>query len=109
MASIFDQTPVYITVDEVKDSTSKSSLKALTDTQIKSLIYKAQLAVDGYIGKYPKYMKFAEANTWLFPINLNGVETMPNEIKIAALFIIEQMHVNGDTITGDLKVKRETT
>lgn len=109
MASIFVQDPVYISVQDVKDSTSKTWLAALTDNQIKSLIYKAQLAIDSYIGDSPRYPVYADWQTWLFPIAVDDVSTIPQDIKIATLYTVEQLYVNGDTITVEQAIKAETT
>jgi hypothetical protein len=49
MASIFQKVPVYITAQEVIDSTSKPALALLTVAEIEVLIYKAQREVDAYL------------------------------------------------------------
>jgi len=49
MANIFLNEPVYITAQQVKDSTSKPAIISLTDDEIKVLIYKAQREVDSYL------------------------------------------------------------
>ena len=41
MTNIFIQTPVYISIEEVKDSTSNNDIKTLSNEQIQTLIVKA--------------------------------------------------------------------
>lgn len=111
MANIFAKDPVYISLQDVKDSTSKPSLAALVDSDpddVKELIYKAQLAIDAYINPYPKYSAYGD--TRLFPISVDNESVMPDDIKIATLYMVEQLYVNGDTITGETRtVKSEKT
>ena len=66
MTNIFAQDPVYITIQELKDSTSKSEIGALNDEEIKELIYKAELIIDDYIVTF--WEKFEETQPFIFPI-----------------------------------------
>lgn len=100
MASIFLKTPVYITVQEVKDSTTKTWLIALSDDNIKILITKAQEMVDNYIISY--WTKFDESQTLIFPIDVDWVSTIPEDIKIATFYTVEQIFENWDTIKGSV-------
>lgn len=96
MASIFLKTPVYITAEEVKDTTTKTGLLALSDDSIKILITKAQEMVDNYIISYWK--KFDEGQSYIFPVDINWISTLPEDIKIATFYCVEQIFENGDTI-----------
>ena len=50
MANIFNTDIYYITETEVKDTTTKTDLQALTDEEVKILISKAEKSVDNYLG-----------------------------------------------------------
>jgi len=49
MTNLFLREPTYITVTEIKDSTSNSDLQNLSDDEIKILISKAEDTIDNYI------------------------------------------------------------
>lgn len=96
MSNLYAQTPVYLTVADVRDSTGKVGLQSVSDDGIKELIYKAQVEVDNFIGNYGT--KFDSSQSLIFPIDDNGVSTLPTDIKIATLQIVEQLYENGDSI-----------
>lgn len=105
--NIFVQTPVYISVQDVKDSTSKSAIKLLTDDEIKVLIYKAQLTIDNYIIGYGT--PYDETQTFIFPVDVDGVSTIPDDIVYSTLLVVEQIYENGDTVNESVKeVKSES-
>lgn len=97
MTNIFlTQNISYITTQEVKDSTVKPGIIALTDDEIKILIVRAEKSVNDYI----RYSIDITAVDW---------ETI-QDIKIATLYIIEQLFENGDNIaTQTGAVKSEST
>lgn len=88
---------VYISVAEVKASTKKAGLIASSDNTIKELIYKAELTVDRYIQSY--WTKFVSTQPFIFPVNVDDVSFLPNDLKIATLYIIENLYEAWDTIT----------
>lgn len=99
MANLFVQDPVYITIDEIKDTSSKAWLITLSDDELKVLITKAQQLVDNYIISYGE--KYNEDQAYIFPTkdsNENGL--LPNDITVATFYIIEQLYESGDLISG---------
>lgn len=95
MANLFLQEPIYISVQDYKDSTSKD-ITSLTDDDIKVLIYKAQKIIDNYIWSY--WVKFDSEQDFIFPIDNNGVSEIPQDIKLSSVMICDQLLVNWDTI-----------
>ena len=98
MANIFLREPIYITVQSIRDTTSKTALLALTDDEIKVLISKAEDSIDNYIIRY--WTKFDEDQDLIFPVNIENVSVIPNEISVATYYSVEQIFVNADTIIG---------
>lgn len=86
MANIFDKDIYYISVQDIKDSTNKTDLSALTDEEIKTLIVKAETSVDNYL-----WYSF-----WENIVNEN--EQTQNDIRLATFYIVEQIFVNNDLI-----------
>jgi len=100
MTNIFTQDPIYITVASVRDSTQKPAIISLSDDAIKKLIYQAQLEVDNYI-ETPKFAQYDEEQDWLFPIfDKDEASIIPNDVKVATLYTIEQIYENGDAISS---------
>lgn len=97
MANIFlSQDIHYITEQEVKDSTVKLELINLTNDEIKILIVRAENTINNYIG-------------YTIDITTATIETI-QDIKIATLYIVEQIFENGDNIaTQTDSVKSEST
>lgn len=97
MANIFWWTAVYISVQEVKDTTNKAWIIALTDWEIQELIYKAQYRIDNYIGSY--WTPYNEEQEFIFPVkNADWNSEIPKDVKIATFYVVEQIYENGDTI-----------
>lgn len=97
MANIFaSQNISYITVEEVKSSTVKSDLINLTDDEIKILIVRSEKVINNYIG---------------YTIDITTAETDTiQDIKIATLYVVEQIFENGDNIAIQTdSVKSEST
>jgi hypothetical protein len=101
MASIFQKVPVYITAQEVIDSTSKPALALLTVAEIEVLIYKAQREVDAYLVATfrPAFVSWQE---FLFPVLKDWVSFLPDILKEATLYVVEQIFVSGDTISSSV-------
>ena len=93
MANIFLKDPVYITIQEIKDSTTKTNLQNETDDNIKILINKAQQRIDKYIKKY--WIPEVSTQETIFPTQKDWI---PEDIKIATFYTVEQIYENWDTI-----------
>jgi hypothetical protein len=92
---------VYLSVAEVKATSKKAWLVASSDNAIKELIYKAELTVDRYIQSY--WTKYVSTQPFIFPALVNDVSFLPNDLKIATLYIVENLYEAWDTITWDTK------
>ena len=98
MANIFIKEPVYITIDELKDSTTKTDLATKTDDELKVLITKAQEVIDRYIKSY--WTPYQKDQDYIFPIkDENENSYIPEDITIATLYTIEQLFVSWDLIS----------
>jgi len=93
----WDSYLVYLSVNEVKNSSKKAWLIALSDSLIKELIYKAELIIDRFIQSY--WTPFVETQPFIFPVNVDDVSFLPNDLKIATLYIVENLYEAWDTIT----------
>ena len=99
MANLFIQNPVYITIAEIKDTSTKAWLIALSDDELKVLITKAQQLVDNYIVSYGE--KYDEDQTYIFPIeDVNYNSFLPNDITVATFYTVEQLFESWDLISG---------
>ena len=98
MASIFLQDPIYITVQQVIDSTSKPSIAILPADDIEQLIYKAQREIDAYLVATFR-PKFDESQEFLFPVNNDSVSYIPSILTEATLYVVEQLYLLWDVIT----------
>jgi len=96
MANLFTWTAVYVSIQDVKDSTNKAWIIALTDVEIQELIYKAQYRIDNYIWSY--WTPYVDWQEFIFPVMKDDVSYIPTDIKQATIFVIEQIFENGDTI-----------
>ena len=97
--NLFSWTAVYVTIQDVKDSTWKAWIIALTDAEIQELIYKAQYRIDNYIWSY--WVPFVDGQEFIFPVLMDdGTSYIPTDIKQASIFVINQIFENGDTITS---------
>jgi len=101
MASIFLQDPIYITVQQVKDSTSKSWLASESDDNISILIYKAEKQIDNYL-QCAIYKKFVSTQELFFPVldPEDDSSLLPSDITEACLYVVEQLYINWDTISA---------
>lgn len=98
MSNIFIKDPVYISVQDLQDTTTKQALKDATEDEVKEVIAKAEWIIDNYIISY--WTKFDENQNTIFPILDTDWESslLPQDIKMAAYFTSVQIFVNGDTI-----------
>ena len=86
MANIFDWDISYITEAELRDTTTKTDLKALTDPELKIIISQAENVINNYIG-------------YSFDMSKES-EEVQKDIKIASFFVSEKIFENGDLIRG---------
>lgn len=99
---------VYITAQDVIDSTSIPWLQTLATSEIEKLIVKAQYAIDDYIVCYGE--KFDSTQSFLFPIkDEDGNSFLPSDITVATLYVVEFMYSNPDVTNNTLssRVKKE--
>lgn len=111
MASIFSETPTYLTSAEVKASTNMAELKVKSESQVNRLILEAQRIVDNFIGSFGD--KLVETQKTIFPCFDDWSESfeagIPQDIKEATLYIVETLSVYGDSMnTAGSQVVSET-
>jgi hypothetical protein len=96
MASIFWGVPVYITVEQVKDSTTIDWLIASADSAITRRILEAQKIIDTFIGSY--WDELVDDQATIFP-TVN--DWIPADITEACLYIVESLYAQGDALNND--------
>ena len=111
MTSIFSETPVYLTCEEVKSSTNIAELKTKSTSQVNRLILESQRIVDNFIGSFGE--KLVDTQTTIFPNEDDWTESfqswIPQDIKEATLYIVEALSVYGDSMnTAGSQVVSET-
>lgn len=87
MASIFSETPVYLSYDEAKDSTNITELKTVAKSKIERYILEAQRMIDNFIGSYGEAV--SEDQKTIFP---TVDDAIPQDIKEATLYIVEALY-----------------
>lgn len=102
----------YITAAEVRDQTSISTLAALGDAAIETLILRAEIRIDGYFGKRPHHPD-DEDTEHVFPRkgdeDEEGTPTIPAKVKTATLYAVELLHVQGLPATaGDMSAPMQS-
>jgi len=107
MTNLLDQTPTYITLEDFRDTATSQEVAALSDNDTKALIYQAQLAIDDYL-KAVWYEPFVDWQDFLYPVNIDDVETIPNDISIATVYVAEYIYSKWLTQVAD-GIKAETT
>lgn len=94
MASLYLQDPIYVTGQELKDTTTVADIKALSIDDSKILIYQSQLMIDRYLGK-TRDLKYNSSQDFLFPIkNKDWDPEIPTEVKIATVLVCEFIFAN---------------
>lgn len=93
MASLYLQSPTYITVDELKDTTNNVDIKGLSTDDANILIYQSQLMIDSYLKKTWE-LKYESSQDFLFPIKLDWLSLIPNNVKIATVLVCEFIFTN---------------
>jgi len=81
---------VYCWYQDVQDTTNIETLQTEDETVIERYITEAQNIIDDYIIEYGEMYDNTQIN--IFPIkDSDGVELMPNDIKIATVYIVEKL------------------
>jgi len=113
MTNILDIEPVYITVQDVRDSTTNTTLAWLTDTEIKGLIYQAQIMIDTYLGQV--FYESLEEQEFIYPLysedaNWDAIWYIPKEIPLATLYTVDYLCSNGiDKSNSQYDIQSETS
>lgn len=98
---------IYVTIDDVKDTTDISGLASESDSNITRFITEAQSIIDSYIEYF--WTKYVSTQEFIFPIyNDDGESEIPNDIKIATVYIVEDIYLTWvpDVASGN-DIKRE--
>lgn len=83
--------PVYITAQDIDDTSKDADLIALSVADKEQLITQAQYIIDDYIECYG--IKFDGSQEFIFPTQDSdgNVEPIPNDIKVATLYLVEDL------------------
>jgi len=102
MTNLLIQDPVYISLEDFRETTKNSSLKSslsVCDDDLKWIIYSVQKIIDDYIWHYET--AFDEDQEFIFPIDVYDVSTVPTDIAIAAVYIGEVFFENQTATSSD--------
>lgn len=102
MTNLFIQEPIYISLEDLTDSTVKDEIKTLSDNDKKKLIYESQKIIDAYIVSY--WEKFEESQEFLFPIMDWDNPLIPNDIKISTVYVCEKIYEVWDNISNESNI-----
>lgn len=97
MANLFEITPVYVSVTDLRDTTTNSDLESDTVVEasdIKILIGKAQDIIDSIIWDY--WVPNVENQETIFPIkseNWEDNEDVPTVIQKATVLLVENLYI----------------
>lgn len=95
MTNIFLETPVYITVAEVKDSTTIGGLATLWNNDVQVLIVKSENTINNYLW-------------YSIPMADITDEEVIKDFKIATFYMVEELYT--ESITGETdNIKSETS
>lgn len=89
MPNLFND-PVYTTAVDVIASTNIAALQALPVADIEELITRAQDAIDAYL-QCIMDEPFTDPQNWLYPINEDGVATIPLDIQKVTVYVVENL------------------
>lgn len=98
MTNLFVQDPVYISIENLRDSTTNEDIKAdspvvVTDEDLKILIWKAQDIIDAVIFVY--WDKNSETQTTIFPIkntDWSDNTEIPIDVQKATILLVENLY-----------------
>lgn len=97
---------VYLSAQDVKDTTQLTTLAALTDAVVVRLIDEAQGLVDAFL-ECVYGTAYDPTQTTLYPIvDTSGASYIPKDVRLATLYVVEHLHLLGDP-TLDSNLGRE--
>ncbi len=97
---------VYVSLEDLRDTTSIVGLKNLTDDLLWKTITTAQYIIDDYLWYYG--CKFVATQDFIFPIDVDWVETLPTDIQIATVLVCEQIYLKWyDRYEWSYEIKEE--
>jgi len=108
MSNLYNEL-VYVSLTDARDTSDVFSATVPTDTDLTTLITKAQRIIDEYIGWYGT--KYSDTQTFIFPVDIESVSTMPTDIKLATIQIAEYLYLQWATTLSQLStasVKKES-
>ena len=99
MANLFETTPIYVSISDLRDTTTNSDLKSswtVEDWDVSILISKAQDIIDNAIWDY--WVPNIENQETIFPIkNEDWTENtvIPIDIQKATVLLVENLYIWG--------------
>ena len=106
MVNLLDN-EIYVTSQEVIDTTNRDDLANESTDTIDSLITKAQYVIDDYINQYGE--PYDEKQDFIFPIkDDDGNSLVPKAVKIATVYTVENLYDNLGEKDHDGKISSES-
>lgn len=99
MPNIFEESPVYVDIQTLRDSTTNPDLQndeTVTDSQLSILITKAEVIIDYVIQDF--WEPNEENQETIFPIKTDDWKLnteIPKKIKMATILLVESMYIWG--------------
>lgn len=95
--------PVYISNQDVIDSSSVSGIGADTSL-IDKLIVQSQYIIDDYIRSYGE--PYVDGQAFVFPVeDSQGNSLIPDDIKVATLYIVEYLYQRQDIYQNSIDTR----
>ena len=92
----------YIEILTVQTWAITANYRVVTsDESLKILIYKAEREIDAYIWNTYR-PRYDNSQDFLFPVVKDSVSWIPDEIKEACLYVVEQVYSSGDTVSSSV-------
>jgi hypothetical protein len=108
MSNLYNEL-VYVSLQDARDTSDVFWATVPVDADLTTLITKAQWIIDNYIGWY--WIPFVDTQTFIFPVNMDDVSTIPTDIKLATIQIAEYLYLSWSTTLSQLspvQVKSES-
>jgi len=70
-----------------------------SDDSLKILIVRSQQVIDDYIERTFRE-RYSDTQRTMFPVDRNNSSRLPEEVKEACLYVVEQLYVNGDMVSA---------
>ncbi len=103
MWNIFSEDITYLTIQEIKDSSSNTELTSSTNEDIQWWIRRAEKIIDSLIESYGT--KVDSSQNTIFPTIADGI---PIEVKQATILLTECVFQNRNKIEQERIIKSET-